>query len=127
MRKAFSSLLAALLIAVSASVAQAAGLSPVVADCNTNLRLTHHYSVAQLRSALASMPADVREYTNCGDVIQRRLLAQLGALRGHGGSAGGGGSFLPTPVILVLALLVAGGVGFAAYAYRRRGSERRPG
>jgi len=64
---------------------------------------------------------------NCGDVIQRALLAQLGALRGHGGSGQGGGSFLPTPLIVVLALLVVGGTGFGVYAWRRRRSDPQPG
>jgi hypothetical protein len=101
--------------------AAAAGLSPPVEDCNAHAQLTRHYSVAQLRSALAGMPVDIKEYTDCGDVIQRALLAELGQLRGHGGSGQGGGSFLPTPLIVVLALLVVGGAGFGVYAYRRRG------
>jgi hypothetical protein len=101
--------------------AGAAGLSAPVQDCNAHGQLTGHYTVAQLRSALATMPVDVKEYTNCGDVIQRALLARLGALRGHGGSGQGGGSFLPTPLIVVLALLVVGGAGFGVYAMRRRG------
>jgi hypothetical protein len=103
------------------ATAGAAGLSPAVADCNTHNHLTHHYSIAQLRNALATMPADIQEYTNCQDVIQRQLLAQLGTLRGNRGSGSGGGSFLPTPVIVVLVLIVVGGVGFGTYAWRRRG------
>ena len=101
--------------------AAAAGLSRPVADCDAHARLTHKYSVAQLRSALATMPADVKEYTNCGDVIQQALLAELGSLHGRGGPGQGGGSFLPTPLIVVLGLLVVGGVAFAAFATRRRG------
>jgi hypothetical protein len=125
MRKAAVLLAVALPLAAlagSPAAASAAGLSAPVSDCNTHARLTHQYTVAQLRNALAAMPADVKEYTNCGDVIQRQLLAQLGELRGHGssGTGSGGGSFLPTPVIVVLALLVLGGAGFAAYAWRRR-------
>jgi hypothetical protein len=100
--------------------AAAAGLSPVVADCNTHARLTGHYSIAQLRSALATMPADIKEYTNCADVIQRALLGQVAVLHGGGGSGKGGGSFLPTPLIVVLAVLVVGGGAFGAFAWRRR-------
>jgi len=101
--------------------AAAAGLSGPVQDCNTHAQLTRHYTVAQLRGALATMPADIKEYTNCADVIQRALLAELGGLHGHGGSGQGGGSFLPTPLIVLLGLLVVGGGGFAVYAGRRRG------
>ena len=104
------------------SAAQASGLSPAVADCNTHNGLTGHYSVAQLRTALATMPADIKEYTNCYDAIQQQLLAQLSGVKGKGGSGQGGGSFLPTPVIVILALVVVGGAGFAAYAYRQRHS-----
>jgi hypothetical protein len=114
------------LCAVTASFASlpaasaAAGLSPPVADCNTHAALTRQYTVAQLRNALATMPADIKEYTNCPDVIQRALLAQLGGVHGGGGSGQGGGSFLPTPLIVVLVLLIVGGAGFAVYAYRRK-------
>ncbi len=104
------------LVAVPASAAQ----SPV-ADCNANARLTTHYTAAQLRNALATMPADVKEYTDCYDVIQRALLADLGQLKGNG-SGGSGGSFLPTPVIVVLVVLVLAAAGFGTAALRRRGA-----
>jgi hypothetical protein len=103
--------------------AAAAGVSPVVQDCNAHAQLTRHYTVAQLRSALATMPVDVKEYTNCGDVVQQALLAEIGALHGHSGSGQGGGPFLPTWLIVVLGLLVVGGAGFVAYAWHQRGSQ----
>jgi hypothetical protein len=106
---------------VLSQASRAAGLSAPVADCNTHAELTHHYSIAELRGALATMPADIKEYTNCSDVIQRALLAELGGLRGSGGAGSGGGSFLPTPLIVVLALLVVAGAGFGVYAWRRSG------
>lgn len=109
--------------AAPAPLAQAAGLSPAVADCNTHAALTHHYTVAQLRNALATMPVDVKEYTNCADVIQQALLAEIGALHGHSGSGQGGGSFLPTWLIVLLGVLVVGGAGFGVYAWRRGGLE----
>jgi hypothetical protein len=101
--------------------ADAAGRSLPIADCNAHAQLTRHYSVAQLRNALETMPADIKEYTNCGDVIQRALLAELGQLHGNGGSGQGGGSFLPTWLIVVFALLILGGGGFGVYAWRHRG------
>ena len=101
-----------------ASPATAAGLSPPVADCDAHGRLTHNYSTAQLQSALATMPADVAEYTNCPNVIRQALLAKLGKLKGSDGS--GGGSFLPTWLLVVLALLVAAGAGFGVVAIRNR-------
>lgn len=106
--------------------AGAAGLSAPVEDCNAHGQLTGHYTVAQLRSALATMPVDVKEYTNCADVIQRALLAEITKDHGNGGSGQGGGSFLPTWLIVVLALLVVGGVGFGVYAWRQRGSGPPP-
>jgi hypothetical protein len=117
-------LVAGLLVAgvagVAATSAAAAGLSPVVADCNAHGRLTRQYSVTQLRSALATIPADIAEYTDCHDVIQHQLLAQLGELPGNGGSGHGGGSFLPTWLIVVLAVLVAAAGGFGVLALRNR-------
>src|SRR5947209_1469516 len=106
----------------SASAAQ----TQVVTDCNTHGQLTRHYSVAQLRNALATLPADVKEYTDCYDVIQRALLAQLGGPShggGPGSGGGSGGSFLPTPLIVLLVLLALAGAGFGMAAARRRGSS----
>ena len=103
--------------------ASAAAQSPVIADCNAHSQLTAHYTVAQLRTALNTMPPTVKEYTNCYDVINKALLAQVGSGSG-GGSAGkgSGGSFLPVWLIVVLVLLIVGGGGYAFLAYRRQAS-----
>jgi hypothetical protein len=69
------------------------------------------------------MPVDVKEYTNCGDVVQQALLAEIGALKGHAGTGEGGGSFLPTWLIVLVAVLAAGGAAFVAYAWHQRGSQ----
>jgi hypothetical protein len=111
-------LLGALAVALATGSASAAAPNPT-ADCNANSRLTQHYTDVQLRQALASMPADTKEYTDCYDVIQRQLLTQLGELKGSG-SGGSGGSFLPTPVLIVLIVVVLGGAGAATVALRRR-------
>lgn len=105
--------------------ATAAAPSPVP-DCNLHSTLTHRYTVAQLRRGLSTMPAYVKEYTDCYDVIQRALL---GGIRPSGPSGGGGGgdSFLPTPVIVVLVLLALAAAGLGAVALRRRGGGSPPG
>jgi hypothetical protein len=97
----------------------ASALSPAVADCNQHAALTRTYSVAELKTALATMPADIREYTDCYDVIQRTLLGRLGQQHGAG-SGQGGGSFLPTGVVVVLVLLGLSAVSFAVVALQRR-------
>jgi hypothetical protein len=93
-----------------------------VADCNAHGTLTHHYTPAQLRHGLSTMPADIREYTNCYDVLQRALLQALGkpVPGANASNSSSGGSFLPTPVIIVLVLLLLGAVSFGAVALRRR-------
>jgi hypothetical protein len=107
--------------------ALAAGGDAVINDCESNGQLTHHYTVSQLRQALAVMPATVKQYTNCYDVINQALLknGQLGG--GSGGNGGGGGSFLPTPVIVILVVLILAGVTFGAMAIRRRRGGVDPG
>jgi hypothetical protein len=102
-----------------------AAQSPVVTDCNVHGALTHHYTADQLRNALNTMPPTVKEYTNCYDLINTALLAQVGS--GSGGSAGksSGGSFLPVWLIIVLAVLIIGGGGYAFLAFRRQGPAPR--
>jgi hypothetical protein len=119
-----------LLVALSAVTlmpgrALAVTTSQVVADCNSHGRLVQHYSNATLRTALATLPADVAEYTDCADVIRKQLLAQVSGTKSPGsgpGSGGSGGSFLPTWVIVLLVIVILGGAG-ATLAARRRGDE----
>ncbi len=101
--------------------------SQVVADCNAHGRLVQRYSNATLRSALATLPADIAEYTDCADVISKQLLGQVSGPKSSGpgsgsGSGGSGGSFLPTWVIVLLVIGLLGGAG-ATLAARRRGGE----
>ncbi|MGI8904846.1 MAG: hypothetical protein ACR2IP_14605 [Solirubrobacteraceae bacterium] len=132
---ALLALLAALgggLLPVSAAGAGGPGASAggavALRDCNLKNRLTRTYSVAELRQALSTMSVDVKEYTNCYDVIRSQLLAQISASHrtGTAGAAaqGSGGSFLPTPLIVVLVVLALGAGGFAVTAVRRRRALR---
>jgi hypothetical protein len=123
------SVIAALLLGALCSAATGMVAAPparasatqVIADCNAHGKLDGHYSAAELRGALATMPADIQEYSDCYDVIQSQLLAQLSGRGGSGGSdPGSGGSFLPTPLIVVLVVLVLAGATFGAVAIRRR-------
>jgi len=95
----------------------------VIIDCRDHGRLTQSYTVAALRTALATMPADVAQYTDCEDVIQTSLDA---AIRSPAGVAGvsdrSGGSFVPAWLIVVLAALAVAAAGFGAMAVRRRGA-----
>ena len=110
-------------LAVAASglpSALAAGGNAIINDCESNGQLTHTYTLKELQHALAVMPASVKEYTNCPDVIQQAIAS---AKRHHGSVPAGsssGGSFLPTPVIVILVLLLLAAVTFGAVAIRRR-------
>jgi hypothetical protein len=117
------SALAALTISVCAApAATAASGSEVIADCYKHLALTRIYSVAALQDALNTMPAEVTEYSDCHDVIERALLAEEGKLHRNAPAGGGSssGSFLPTPLIVVLVVLVLAAAALGVLAVRRR-------
>jgi hypothetical protein len=129
MRRALTLIGLAGAVAVSATAALAApasaAQSPPVSDCNAHGRLTETYTPRQLQTALSTMPADIKEYTDCYDVIQRALVAAVGGHRVSGSkdSAGSGGSFLPTPVIVVIVILALAAATFGALALRRRSND----
>jgi hypothetical protein len=108
---------------LAAPAGAASSSNAVIADCNAHPGgLTGHYTVAELRKAIQTMPPEIKEYTSCPDVVNRALLAALAHPgTGGGGSGGGSGSFLPTPVIVILVVLILVAVTFGAVAIRRRG------
>lgn len=113
--------MAAVGVLAGASAATAATRSAPVVDCSAHLKLTHHYSTAELEQALNTMPADLSEYSDCAQVIQDQLLAQLGKRNTNGGSgAGSGGSFLPAPVIIAIVVLALAAVALGGLALVRR-------
>ncbi|MFZ0088711.1 MAG: hypothetical protein WAL63_04340 [Solirubrobacteraceae bacterium] len=103
-----------------AAPALAAGGNPVINNCESQGRLTTTYSLAQLQHALAIMPASVKQYTNCYDVIQSAIQAAKQHKTGTvTDSSSSGGSFLPTPVIVILVILILAAITFGAIAIRR--------
>jgi hypothetical protein len=109
-------------IALPAPPALAAG-NPIINDCQATGQLTHPYTVRQLRHALSVMPASVKQYTSCFDVVQNALVSARkhnGTAPASGSSKGGGSSFLPTPVIIILVVVILAALTFAALAIRRR-------
>jgi len=104
---------------LAAPVALGAGGNPVINDCQSTGRLTHSYTLRELQHALAVMPATVKQYTSCYDVISEGILV---VKAGHqtGPKSGGGGSFLPTWVIVILVVLVLAAITFGAIAIRQR-------
>jgi len=104
-----------------AFAATSASASTVIMDCREHGKLTQTYTIAALRTALATMPADVAQYTDCQDVIQTVLNGAIHSPAGVATESGdSGGSFLPTWLIVVLVLLALAAAGFGALAVRRR-------
>ncbi|MGO9499469.1 MAG: hypothetical protein ACLQA5_22570 [Solirubrobacteraceae bacterium] len=130
MRRLVTSLAIVCALLAFAPVAVGAGSNngpqAAIADCNDHQALTQHYSAATLRTALAIMPAAVREYSNCYDVIEKALLAEVGAGSSSGSAttgSGSGGSVLPTWLIIVIVILALAALTFGALAIRRRRLE----
>lgn len=125
MRHRLAPLLAMLALcagALAPSALAAGATGGALADCNAHAQLTQPYSAGELQSALRTMPADQKEYTDCYDVIQRALLTDIGHLHGKGGDSqpGGGSSFLSTPVIIGIAVVAFAAVMVAGVAVQRR-------
>ena len=60
----------ALSLLLPATPALASG-ADVIRDCNDHGHLTKTYSQKEYRQALAQMPADIRQYTDCESIIKR--------------------------------------------------------
>jgi hypothetical protein len=104
-----------------ASSGPSSSAAAAIVDCQAHNKLTRSYTTSALENALATLPATVREYSDCVDAIHTQLLSQSGTRTGKdSGSGGSGGSFLPTPVIIVLVILVLAAVTFGALEVRRR-------
>ena len=81
-----------LLVLLVPGVARADQGAAVIQDCLNHSHLTRHYSQRAYDEALAELPTDVAEYSDCPNLIrQARLAAASGLSGGGGGNAGGGG------------------------------------
>jgi hypothetical protein len=134
LRRAITVLALACVVSVGvpalASAASSGSASQAISDCNDHLKLTRSYSSQVLRQALSAMPADVREYTDCFDVIERQLFKQLGKSGAGSGATtttSSGSSFLPTWLIIVIVVLALAALTFGALALRRRRTPPGPG
>jgi hypothetical protein len=110
--------------ACSAALAATASASPtsVLSDCNDHAKLTQQYSAGDLQEALSTMGADQKEYTDCYDVIQRALLADLGRLhpRTVDSQHAGSSSFVTAPVIILIGVAASAAGAVAVLGARRR-------
>lgn len=115
---------AALLSATATTAPALAASNPILKQCQSHGQLSGQFTLAQLRHALSILPTELKQYTNCQDVIQQAILAakRPGGHASKSGS-GSGGSFLPTPVIIALVVLILAAVTFGALAVRRRRAD----
>lgn len=88
MRRVLLSLLALLVLATPASALASAGSDQIIGEC-ANEQLSKTYSQADYTQALADLPADLREYTDCAGVID---AAQRAAARGDADTSGASGA-----------------------------------
>jgi hypothetical protein len=113
----------ALLTPVAASGATSA-VQRILAQCNANSRLTGHFTPEQLRQALAQMPADLSEYTDCTQAIRGQLLVELSHTPGARPRSEGSGGVSGTTIVIIIAIvIILGGTGATVLA-RWRQRER---
>jgi hypothetical protein len=88
---ALALLLAALCAALPTTASALTTRERIQKDCADG-QINGSYSKAQLADALAHLPADADEYTDCRDVIQRaELTGSSGSSSGGGGGSSSGG------------------------------------
>jgi hypothetical protein len=95
--------------------------SAATLDCVQHGRLTRHYTPAELRNALATMPSEIKEYNSeCYQLIQNQLEAELGTSAiTTTGTGGSGSSLVSAPLLVGVGVIVVAGGAFALAARRR--------
>jgi hypothetical protein len=104
--------------ALAASRPSRSPLQAISAQCPSG-HLSGDYTLAQLQQALSVMPSTVRQYTSCPDVVQAAIF-RTQHHRGSTATISTSSSFLPTPLVAILVVLILGAGGFGALALRRR-------
>ena len=75
-------------LGATAPSAGAANYHDAIRDCNDDGVLQGRYTIHTLRQARSHLPASLREYSDCADVLARAIAAA--GRPGSGGTAGGG-------------------------------------
>jgi len=88
MRRACALLAILITVCLAAPSGAFASGKSVIRDCTDDGKLSRDYTQKEYRDALANLPTDVDEYTDCRDVIRH---AQLGTAGGDGNNSSGGG------------------------------------
>lgn len=86
-RLAYTLALAVALCALALPAVASASPNQVIRDCQTDGDLDRKYSNEDLRKAEDNLPADVAEYSDCGEVIAAAITS--GSSKGAGGGGGG--------------------------------------
>jgi hypothetical protein len=123
----------ALLAALLALACLATSASVAVADTGTKIieRCTHGQSLGgfspkDYRRALAELPTEVEEYSDCANLIRHAQLAAAGG-GGAGGSGSAGSSSLATPISPAEQSSLASASKASAGPLRIAGSNVQPG
>ena len=75
-----------------------AGYKDVIRDCSEHDALTRTYTQREYREALAHMPTNLKEYSDCADIIHRAQLAAAGRKKDDkDAGAGSSGAAPPAP------------------------------
>jgi hypothetical protein len=93
LRNTTAALVALCLLAVAAPAADASWRD-VIRECYNTGDLKGDYSKDELRDARRNLPSDIREYSDCEDLINAALAASA---RNRGQSGGGGTTFPANP------------------------------
>jgi hypothetical protein len=82
--------LLAALVALALPSAAWGSSGAVIRDCNDDGKLDKKYSKKELKKALKRLPSDIKEYSDCPDVIRAAIDAAGPASPGGGASSSGG-------------------------------------